>query len=235
MQKPVSQLSQRDIARASMQIEDRPGLLAVFRTAHNSIQTYALKMGLIENKIAFPYGVKQNSARDVWDAAKLEAELENLSCPVRWVMFLGYHTAQRIGDLLKLKWSSYDGEYIVFVQDKTGTPVKIPATPKLKTELDFRKPGAHTDYICEHYNEVYKVWQRMDYVWFAAQYRKLYPVGQYPRFHGIRHASATKLASLGASPHTIQAITGHKSLNSVMRYTREARKLIDSTELMKRF
>jgi integrase len=48
--------------------------------------------------------------------------------------------------------------------------------------------------------------------------------------HGLRHATATRLAERGATPHEIMAITGHKTLREVERYTRTAQqaKLADS-------
>jgi len=42
--------------------------------------------------------------------------------------------------------------------------------------------------------------------------------------HGLRKATAARLAERGASPHEIMAITGHRSLEEVERYTRAARK-----------
>ena len=38
------------------------------------------------------------------------------------------------------------------------------------------------------------------------------------RLHGLRKARTAQLASLGASPHVIMAVTGHKSLSEVQRY-----------------
>ena len=38
------------------------------------------------------------------------------------------------------------------------------------------------------------------------------------RLHGLRKARTARLASKGASPHTIMAVTGHKSLSEVQRY-----------------
>ena len=38
------------------------------------------------------------------------------------------------------------------------------------------------------------------------------------RLHGLRKARTAQLASKGASPHVIMAITGHKSLSEVQRY-----------------
>ena len=48
--------------------------------------------------------------------------------------------------------------------------------------------------------------------------------------HGLRKATAARLAEQEASAHEIMAVTGHKTLEEVERYTREARrrKLADS-------
>ena len=48
--------------------------------------------------------------------------------------------------------------------------------------------------------------------------------------HGLRKATAARLAERGATAHEIMAITGHKSLEEVERYTRAARqaKLADA-------
>ncbi|MGR3782723.1 MAG: site-specific integrase [Albimonas sp.] len=40
--------------------------------------------------------------------------------------------------------------------------------------------------------------------------------------HGLRKACARRLAEAGATPHQIQAVTGHQTLSEVERYTREA-------------
>ena len=37
--------------------------------------------------------------------------------------------------------------------------------------------------------------------------------------HGLRKARAAGLASLGAPPHEIMAVTGHRTLKEVERYT----------------
>lgn len=40
--------------------------------------------------------------------------------------------------------------------------------------------------------------------------------------HGLRKACARRLADAGATPHEIQAVTGHKTLKEVERYTAAA-------------
>ena len=42
--------------------------------------------------------------------------------------------------------------------------------------------------------------------------------------HGCRKATAARLAERGATPHQIMAITGHRTLEEVERYTREAQR-----------
>jgi hypothetical protein len=39
---------------------------------------------------------------------------------------------------------------------------------------------------------------------------------------GLRKAAARRLAEAGATPHQVAAVTGHKSLDEIERYTREA-------------
>ena len=48
--------------------------------------------------------------------------------------------------------------------------------------------------------------------------------------HGLRKATPTQMAEEGATPHALMAITGHRSLEEVERYTRAAqkKKLADS-------
>jgi integrase len=41
-------------------------------------------------------------------------------------------------------------------------------------------------------------------------------------FHGLRKAAATRLANAGCTAEQIKAITGHKSLAEVARYTKAA-------------
>jgi integrase len=41
-------------------------------------------------------------------------------------------------------------------------------------------------------------------------------------FHGLRKAAATRLANAGCSVDQVKAITGHRSLAEVARYTRAA-------------
>jgi integrase/recombinase XerD len=53
--------------------------------------------------------------------------------------------------------------------------------------------------------------------------------------HGLRKATAARLAERGATPHEIMAITGHKNLREVERYTRAVQQAGLADSAMKKF
>jgi integrase/recombinase XerD len=53
--------------------------------------------------------------------------------------------------------------------------------------------------------------------------------------HGLRKATATRLAERGATPHEIMSVTGHRSLEEVERYTRKAQKSTLADSAMSKF
>lgn len=52
--------------------------------------------------------------------------------------------------------------------------------------------------------------------------------------HGLRSATAARLAEVGATPHEIMAITGHQTLEEVERYTRTAGRRVLADSAMER-
>src|SRR5262249_41362607 len=59
---------------------------------------------------------------------------------------------------------------------------------------------------------------------FSEQFRKWCDAAGLPQhctFHGLRKAALTQLADAGCTPHQIAAISGHKTLKEVQRYTKE--------------
>jgi len=52
--------------------------------------------------------------------------------------------------------------------------------------------------------------------------------------HGLRKAAARRLADCGCSPHQIMAVTGHRSLKEVQRYTVAAEQRRLATDAMAR-
>jgi integrase len=72
---------------------------------------------------------------------------------------------------------------------------------------------------------------------FAEQFRRWCDEAGLPKdckVHGLRGTCATRLAYNGATPHEIQAWTGHKSLSQVQHYTRAADQLVLARKAIER-
>lgn len=132
---------------------------------------------------------------------------------------LGLYTGQREGDVLRMRWSDIVGDRIYVRQSKTGTPLEIRLHSDLLTALDAAekrspiilttvsgRPFTSSNFR-HHFAKAVK----------AAGLRDLHL-----SFHGLRYAAADQLAELGCSLKEIAAITGHKSLSMLARYTRGA-------------
>lgn len=136
----------------------------------------------------------------------------------RLVFELCIGTGQRIGDVLKMQWSDVRGDVIFVRQGKTDARLELPLTPDLRTILaDSRRSGlfivaksstAPISYRIAH-QDVMAVRKEI-----GAETHTL---------HDLRHTTASELAALGLDDPTIMAVTGHRSLASVRRYTEAAR------------
>jgi integrase len=138
----------------------------------------------------------------------------------RTAFALAVYTGQRRGDLARMSWPDIDmaRNTICVVQEKTGARLRIPLLSSLLL--------------------VVVAWERRHVVILATAYGKAPTAAGFGNYmaeaidaaalpqecvlHGIRKAAARRLAEAGCTSKQIMAITGHKSLQEVERYTREA-------------
>src|SRR5262249_26281815 len=85
----------------------------------------------------------------------------------------------------------------------------IAATPGTSITLTFITTDRGTPYSAEGFGNVFRRWCADAGLPHCSA-------------HGLRKAAASQLAELGATVHEIAAITGHRSLKEVQRYTRGA-------------
>lgn len=125
-------------------------------------------------------------------------------------------TGQRRSDIVRMGWDDLRGDEIEIVQVKTGARLTIPLAPELAALIPARadrrtflagRTGAYTA------NGFYMRFKS----WVAAAGL---PPGLSP--HGLRKATARRLAEGGRTVHQIAAVTGHKTLSEVERYTKAA-------------
>ena len=66
-----------------------------------------------------------------------------------WAVKLALYTGQRRSDLVKMKWSQFDGEFIEVRQQKTGASLSIPCHKELRAELESMPRVADTILVGE--------------------------------------------------------------------------------------
>jgi len=123
---------------------------------------------------------------------------------------LALSTGQRQGDLLRLTWSNYDGEWIRIRQSKTGRRVMIPVFQPLKMALDSIAKESPMILL----NSEKKPWTSDGFrtSWGKAC-KKAKITGL--TFHDLRRTAATRLKKVGC---TVEEITGHsiKEVTSIL-------------------
>lgn len=206
---------------------DKPGnckialssLRAVFRFAHNN-------GWIVGNPAANLSGMPKSSPHKRWTDAEIALFIETAPEHLRMAVLTALYTGQRRGDLVKLRWTDYDGNTIHLIQQKTGKELTITVHPVLRAALD--KWGRCGPYLLR--NSRNEPWSGPSLHRAVSRHAKA--IGLTDRtLHGIRKSTVSKLAELGCTPHQIMSVTGH-SLKEASNYSREADKKILSQQAM---
>jgi integrase len=176
--------------------------------------------------------VSHNPARDVeylrigsegfhtWTAAEVQQfEAHHpIGTNARLALALLLYTGQRRSDVVRLGPQHVRGGWLTFTQYKNRNrkPVSLslPIVPELQRVIDATPRGAlaflvterGTPYSSDGFGNSFRAWCRQAGLPHCSA-------------HGLRKAAASRLAELGASIHEIAAVTGHRSLKEVQRYT----------------
>lgn len=128
------------------------------------------------------------------------------------------YTGQRSGDVRIMTVGQVGERFISLRQQKTNEPLDIPIHRALAASLRAHK----SDQLVLVTSQLGKPFTAAGFGnWIADLARKAgLPIGC--SAHGLRKAAARRLAEAGCTAHQIAAITGHRSLKEVERYTRAA-------------
>lgn len=105
--------------------------------------------------------------------------------------------------------------WLSFVQHKTKTLVEVPVTDALQAAINAC-PSNHLTFLLTSQGKPFTVAAFTN--WFRDRCNEAgLPNGL--SFHGLRKACARRIADKNLSAHAVAAITGHKTLKEVQRYT----------------
>jgi integrase len=148
----------------------------------------------------------------------------------RLALALGLYTAQRRGDVVKIGRQHIKDNTLTVRQTKTGTTLAIPVHSDLAAII-AATPIGHLTLLTTRTGRSYGPTK------FSDQFRVWCDAAGLPphcSFHGLRKAACTRLADAGASVHEIAAISGHRTLKEIERYTEAADRARLAKAAMKR-
>lgn len=189
--------------------------------------------------------VHTNPARDVqyrasanpdghhsWTIEEVEAfeARHPVGTKARLALALLLYTGQRRSDIVLFGRQHEKDGWLRFTQQKNkrNKPVhlEIPIRPELRAILDASPLGSMV-YLVTEFGKPFTAngfgnWFRDRCDEVGEPDEQGVPPLRHCSAHGLRKAAATRLADNGASAHEIMAITGHKTMKEVERYTRAA-------------
>jgi integrase len=136
----------------------------------------------------------------------------------RLALALGLYTAQRRSDVVRIGRQHIRDNVLTVRQQKTGAALAIPVHPDLAAII-AATPVGHLTLLTTNTGKSYGGND------FTDQFRAWCDAAGLPQhcvFHGLRKAACTRLADAGCTTHEIAAISGHKTLKEVERYTKGA-------------
>jgi integrase len=178
---------------------------------------------LLVRKPSTPRGRERRLQDD--EAADLVAECDKHSNPMfGWIVRIALETGMRTGEIVTLRTSQVDLTRRVarLSQTKNGSartvPLTLEAARVLKAALANPLRPKNSDLI--FFGEPRKDGTRRPY-WFANQWSAVKSkLGLTDlHFHDLRHEAVSRLVEAGLSDQEVSAISGHKSMQMLKRYT----------------
>jgi integrase len=132
------------------------------------------------------------------------------------------YSGQRRSDVVKIGRQHIYNDVLTIDQGKTKggeeAHLEIPVHPKLREIIDATPTVGVKTFLVTHFGKPYTA------AGFGNWFRELCNRADCPDVsaHGLRKATARRLAEIGCSANQIAAITGHASLSEVQRYTKAA-------------
>lgn len=162
--------------------------------------------------------------RHVPTVEDMETLLKNETGEIHTFLLTLLHTAARVGELFRLRWSDLDFEHRTVrlgTRKRKGGSLehdKVPMTEALRVELKAHKEGARSVFVfCRADGQPYT--QRIHLMERLCRRHGVQEFG----FHGIRHLTASMLDAAGVELATIQAILRHKSATTTAKYLHSLR------------
>jgi integrase len=240
---PVEQITKAEIESFQSNLRSKgqsPYTIAQKLAVLRKILRHAVDNELLAKIPKFPAPLPRRQIRlEVTDAHIFERLLPAFDNPQRGGVTAAYHdelmreakpffvvaahTGLALSDLLTLRWSDLDLERRVLVRErnKTGITATVPLNDAVVAALQEvrTRPIVSAEYV--FVTRAAMPYSRTTVKRYFVQAKKLGKITKRFRFHDLRHAFLTRLASRGLGAFLIQKAAGHANVRTSQRYVHD--------------
>jgi integrase len=200
----------------------------------SAVFTYSFRKGLIARNplIGFETLYQGDRSHIIWLEPDITLFMDGAPVEMQRAMILALHTGQRYGDLIRLRWSDYDGKYVSLRQRKSKVRLKVKMSAALKRMLDstpkacpyiLARPDGRPWFTAKNDKEMGKAWrERMEAIGlhdigYLAKARNDFDSefdGYRLHLHDVRGTAVTLLSEAGCTIQEVCSITGHTLANA---------------------
>jgi integrase len=211
---PAGEVTRQDMARLIDGMADTPGAANAFLGAASSLYKWARDRHHVTNEPTKGIEPLPMGEHEPWPEALLQEALAAEDQQVRLATHLLYYTAQRIGDVLRMRWSDIQDGKITVTQKKTGRVMTIQLHRELAAEL-ARTPKKGLSILSTSRGTIRKDDTVRNWLqeFAAARGYKVVP-------HGLRKNAVNSLLEAGCSTAETAAISG-QTLQMVEHYAKQ--------------
>ena len=210
---------------------DRPREADNRLTILSQVFAYALNKGKIgRNPLeGFDRLYSTDRSEIIWTEADITRFMEGTPIELQRVLILAIHTGQRYGDLIRLRWSDFNGQTLGLTQSKGNVPILLHCTSTLRTILDatprqcafiLARNDGRPWFTAKDDKALWKAWhaRMIEAGFYPKPFEELTTEekNEYLHFRDMRGTAVTILAGAGVSLPQICAVTGH-TLQSATR------------------
>src|SRR5262249_34761622 len=216
----VDQMRREHVDVIIGKMSDKPGAGIILLKRIRTLIRYAMALGWTDRDPTVGVQAYKSKEFHTWNESEI-ATFEKRwpeDSTERLAFALLLYTGQRGSDVHRMMWADIVGDTIRVAQQKTATKLTIPIHGELHRVLELANKNGSSILVTAYVNAFsLKGFGHM----ISAAIRKA-GLPERCKAHGLRKAAARRLAEAGCSASEIAAITGHKTLAEVERYTRAA-------------
>jgi len=209
---------------ASKMVEEigskRPGLANLTRSVMHRLMRFAIRIRVRKDNPFAGLPAYKQGTHHTWTDGELKAFEDKwpLGTRERLAYALLLYTGQRGGDVVRMRRQDISDGVISVVQQKTGAALSIPIHEKLHAAI--KAAPAKGMHLIGDQNG--RPMTRPALTKLMKRAAKGAGLGPECVPHGLRKAVLRRLAERGGSAKEIAAVSGHKSLREIERYTAAA-------------